>query len=390
MATISQIFNEHAPRYWQASRQEKGELLTHVCAITQMHRKAAIRKFNVLQMSDASTPERRGRSTHYTPDVTAALKELWTDGNEVCGELLHPMIKDYVTILQRDGLWHHGDETTIKVLAISQATVKRRVGTFLKARRTRKGLSDTKPAHLKYLVPIFTGPWGDYPPGYGQLDTVRHSNSASGDAVYTCQYTDAATLGVFPRAQWNKGQLATQRSMQHIKDTMPFPWLGGHPDTGSEFMNTIVIDWCQAQGVELSRSRPNHKNDNMYVEERNGHVIRKTVGYLTLNCVEAVEALNAVYDLLTPYLFHFVAVRRMIMKERVGARYRRTYEKTAATPYQRTLAHSNVSREIKEKLRQAHTGLNPRTLHAEIDRRLMTLYAVQQRFGNPKPLGNPR
>ena len=42
----------------------------------------------------------------------------------------------------------------------------------------------------------------------------------------------------------------------------------------------------------------------MYVEERNGHVIRKTVGYVTLNCLEAVGALNGLYDVLTPYLIH--------------------------------------------------------------------------------------
>lgn len=384
MATISNIFNEHAPRYWKANRQEKGELLTHVCAVTQMHRKAAIRKFMTMQMSDSSKEERRGRSTYYTPDVTAALKEVWTDGNEVCGELLYPMISEYVAILQRDRLWPHGDETTGKLLMMSQATVKRRVGKFLKARRTRKGLSATKPSHLKHLVPIFTGPWTDKPPGYGQIDTVLHSNSATGDAVYTCQYTDAATLAVVPRAQWNKGQEATKRSMASIKDKMFFPWLGGHPDTGSEFMNTLVIHWCGEHGIDLSRSRPNHKNDNMYVEERNGHVIRKTVGYVTLNCPEAVDALNAVYDVLTPYLFHFVASRRMIRKERVGSRYRRVYEKTAATPYQRTLNHAGVSAETKERLRQAHATLNPRTLHHEIDRRLMKLYAVQQRFGNPR------
>lgn len=384
MATISQIFNEHAPRYWKANRPEKGELLTHVCAVTQTHRKAAIRKFRVIQMSDSSKQERRGRSTYYTPDVTVALKEIWTDGNEVCGELLHPMIGEYVTILRRDRLWPHSDETTGKLLMMSQATVKRRVGKFLKARRTRKGLSTTKPSHLKYLVPIFTGPWADKPPGFGQIDTVLHSNSTSGDAVYTCQYTDAATLAVIPRAQWNKGREATKGSMASIKDKMFFPWLGGHPDTGSEFMNIIVIDWCGEHDVALSRSRPNHKNDNMYVEERNGHVIRKTVGYLTLNCPEAVVALNAVYDLLTPYLFHFVAVKRMIKKERLGSRYRRVYEKIAATPYQRTLMHKDVSAEIKEKLRLTHATLNPRLLHEGIDRRLMKLYAVQQRFGNPR------
>src|ERR1035437_1349930 len=384
MTTKNDIFTEHSSQYWKAGKKEKGEILSHVCAVTKMHRKAAVRKFKSLQMRDPCKREGRGRSMYYTPDVTIALKDVWEDGDEVCGELLHPMIREYVGILKRDHMWKHGDEATGKLLAMSEATVKRRVGKFLKARKRRHGISDTKPSHLKHLVPIFIGPWDDKSPGHGQIDTVRHSNSASGDAVYTFNYTDAACLGIFPRAQWNKGQEATRGSMKSIKTTMYFPWLGAHPDTGSEFINEMVIAWCKESNIDFSRSRPNHKNDNMYVEERNGHVIRKTIGYITLDCREAVDALNDVYDILTPYRFHFVAVRRMIEKEKLSSRYRRVYEKKAMTPYQRILERRDVSKEVKERLRKAHDTLNPRTLKIELDRRVSRLYAVQKRFGNQK------
>lgn len=384
MQTKNDIFNEHKNQYWKANRKEKGEILSHVCAITKMHRKAAVRKFRHLQTRDPCKVEGRGRSMYYTPDVTAALKEVWEDDDEVCGELLHPMIKEYVEILKRDKMWKHSDEATGKLLAMSEATVKRRVGKFLKARRKKHGISDTKPSHLKHLVPIFIGPWDDKPPGYGQIDTVRHSNSASGDAVYSFNYTDAASLGTFPRAQWNKSQEATRDSMKAIKKIMYFQWLGAHPDTGSEFINEMVVEWCKESIIDFSRSRPNHKNDNMYVEERNGHVIRKTIGYITLNCREAVDALNDVYDILTPYRFHFVAVRRMVEKEKLSSRYRRVYEKKAMTPYQRILAHRDVSEEVKEKLREAHAKLNPRVLRNEIARRVSRLYDVQKRFGDQR------
>ena len=387
METKNNIFKEHKEKYWKANRKEKGELLTHVCAVTKMHRKAAVRKFRSLQMKDPCKEEYRGRSLYYTLDVTAALKDVWEDGDQVCGELLHPMIHEYVEILKRDRMWKHSDEATGKLLAMSEATVKRRVGKFLKARRRKHGISDTKPSHLKHLVPIFIGPWDNKPPGYGQIDTVRHSNSASGDAVYSVNYTDAASLGVFPRAQWNKGMEATRDRMKAIKETIYIPLQGTHPDTGSEFMNEMVIAWNKENGIDFSRGRANHKNDNMYVEERNGHVIRKTIGYITLNCREAVDALNDVYEILTPYRFHFVAVRRMIEKEKLSSRYRRVYEKKAMTPYQRILAHKDVGEDVKEKLRMNHDPLNPRVLKTDLDRRISKLYAVQKRFGNPK---NPR
>jgi hypothetical protein len=382
MQTKNDIFEEHKARYWKADRKEKGEILTHVCAVTKMHRKSAVRKFRYLQMKDSCKAENRGRSVYYTADVTAALKDVWEDGDEVCGELLHPMIREYVEILKRDRMWNHSDEATGKLLSMSEMTVRRRVGKFIKARKKRHGISDTKPSHLKHLVPIFIGPWNNKPPGYGQIDTVRHSNTAFGDAVYSLNYTDAASLTVITRAQWNKGQQATMDSLEWIRKQMYFPLLGVHPDTGSEFINEKVIGWCNEKTIDISRSRPNHKNDNMHVEERNGHVIRKMIGYITLNCLEAVDALNDVYEISNPYRFHFVAVRRMIEKEKLSSRYRRKYEKKAMTPYQRILEHKDVSNEIKEKLRIAHTKLNPRVLKREIVRRISKLYDVQKRFGN--------
>ena len=383
METKKNIFEDHLSAYLKADKQGKGEILKHVCFVTGMWDKSAIRKFRALQMRTVDRQDHRGKSEYYGPEVTVALKTVWQAGNEVCGELLHPMIPEYVEILKRDDMWEYDDTVTEKLLAMSMATVKRRVGKFKKARKARKGLSDTKPSHIKHLVPIFIGPWQGMPPGFGQIDTVRHSNSASGDAAYTLNYTDAATLTPIFRAQWNKGQEATRASMQGIKELMTFKWLGAHPDTGSEFLNYMVLKWCAEEEIELSRSRPSHKNDNMYVEERNGHAIRKTIGYITLNCPESVKALNTVYDILNPYLLHFVAVRRMTSKEKLSSRYKRTYEKIAKTPYQRILEHEEVLEEVKTKLKEEHSKLNPLILKQEIDRRLKTLYDVQRRFGNP-------
>lgn len=140
MATKHEIFQEHLRSYLQANRPRKGEILTQVCAVTGMHRKAAIRKFKMLQMRHPGQPQRRGRSRIYTPDVTAALRQVWEAGNEVCGELLHPMINEYIDISIRDRMWHHHSDTTMKLRRMSEGTTKRRVGSFLKARQRRGGV----------------------------------------------------------------------------------------------------------------------------------------------------------------------------------------------------------------------------------------------------------
>ncbi len=384
MQTKAEIFNEQKEKYWQAGRKGKAEILDAVCLAAGITRKAAIRKFRAVQKNDAAHRDGRGRKTVYGPDVTAALKTVWEAGNRVCGELLHPMVDEYIDILLRDGDWKHEKEPTELLRKMSEATVKRRIGHFTRIQQERHGISSTKPSHLKHLVPIFTGPWKGKPPGYGQIDTVRHSNSAFGDAVYTTNYTDAATLTPMLRAQWNKSQEATQRSMAEIKERLPFPLLGAHPDTGSEFINRFVIAWCALEKIEFTRSRPNRKNDNMYVEERNGHVVRDTVGYVTLDCPEAVDALNAVYDVAVPYRIHFIAVRRMEKKERVGAKYRITYEKKAMTPYRRIMAHDAVSDADKAKLKAEHGKLNPLTMKNEVEKRVRKLYDVQKRCGKSR------
>jgi hypothetical protein len=384
MQTKREVFLEYLKEYLKANKERKGRILDHVCFVAKMHRKAAIRKFRTLQLKDPYVKDQRGRNEYYGPDVTLALKDVWEIGNEVCGELLFPMINEYINILIRDKVWKHGDDPTFKLRAMKLATVKRRVGNFLKARGRRNGISATRPSHLKSIIPTFSGPWKELPPGNGQIDTVIHKDTLLGDAVYTLNYIDSATCLCIPRAQWNKGQEATLQSMKTIKELLPYPWLLAHPDTGSEFINYLVKNWFDENKISFVRSRPNMKNDNMYVEERNGHVIRKMVGYMNLDCKEVVPALNAYYDVLYPYLMHFVAVRRMLGKEKVFSKYHRVYEKIPKTPYQRILEHKDVTGEVKEKLRREHEKLNPLILKREMEKRLKKVYDIERRFGQSK------
>lgn len=383
MATISEVFERYLPEYLKASKERKQAILNTVCELTRFHRKAAIRKFGRLQMKSSRDSDGRGRPTIYTPDVIVALKDVWSAASEICGELLHPVTSEYVAILKRDGQWNHRPETTEKLLAMSEGTMKAKVGSFMKARHTHHGVSTTSPSALKNIIPIFTGPWKDKPPGYGQTDTVVHcGNTLLGDMVFSLNYTDVATLWVGLGAQWNKGQRATQESLQKIRSRLPFPLLGLHPDSGSEFINRFVKEWCDQKQIELTRSRPNKKNDNAYVEERNGHVIRKWLGYNRLDVLEIVPLINEMYELLEMYLNHFVPSRKCLDKVRTGAKYRRTYGR-ATTPYARVLAHPTMENDVKERLRKLHDELNPLKLKQHIDTLRSRIFTLQRQNGTP-------
>lgn len=381
METKNSIIDEYKYQYWKGSKEQKNEILTHVCFVTGMHRKAAIRKFSVLQTQNPARREKRGRALFYTPDVTAALKTIWDTGSCVCAELITPMIPEYIAALQKNNAWKYGKETTNKLMHMSEITVKRRISHFVHEKIPNKGIATTKPSDLKIIVPIFTGPWSDKPPGYGQIDTVAHCGSTlSGDFVYTLNYTDVATMWGERRAQWNKGKHATRDSLKAIRNRLPFSLQGVHPDTGSEFLNWTVVPWCKEAHIELTRSRPNHKNDNQYIEERNGHIVRKFVGYMRLDAFETVAAVNELYDVLSPYLNHFVAVRKCLKKERVGSRYIRVYD-TAKTPYKRVMEHPAVSQKEKDKLQTIHDALNLFDLKRQVDAKMKALYDVQKRYG---------
>lgn len=335
-------------------------------------------------MTTETGVKKRGRETLYTPDVTAALYDVWEAANRPCGELLVPVIGEYIDGFKRAERWNHSPEATAKLLAMSPATIKRRTKTLREKHGINHGKSSTRPSDLKQLIPIFKGPWENILPGNGQIDTVAHCGAAlAGDFAYTVSFVDAATYWGVRRAQWNKGQLATKNNLVVIKEHLPFPWLMAHPDTGSEFINWLAKAWCDENDIKLTRSEPGKKNDNMFVEERNGHVVRKYLGWQRLDAgQEIVNRMNDYYQALDLYLNHFQAVRRTLEKVRNGSRYQRTFEKAAKTPYQRLLDHGTILSEIKERLKDEHHALNPLLLKEELDMLKKKIYQLQK-ISNP-------
>lgn len=376
------VFEEKKEEYWNATKKRRGAILKSVVEVTGLTKTACIRRFRQLQKKDPAHIETRGRPRYYTPDVIAALKEVWEIGSESCGENLHPQIGEYIDCQVRTKKWIHSDEATEKLRRMSVGSMKLYVGQFTRTRRNFGGKSTTQKSSVISMVPIRMDGWKEAETGVTQVDTVAHCGAANvGDFVFTVNGTDVAVLWGSRRAQWNKGQDATRISLEAMRKDSPFPWTEIHPDSGSEFINSIVMRYAADTDLRMTRSRPYHKNDNCFVEERNGHIVRAYVGYERLDVHETVDALNDLYDVLTPYLNHFIASRRIVSKERIGARWKVTREKVAKTPYQRVLERSDVSDEIKDKLRDEHVTLDPATMKKEIDRLTERVHAIQRRYG---------
>ncbi len=301
----------------------------------------------------------------YGADVTAALFDVWEVGARCCAELLQSEMATYIAALRAIGAWHHADDVTSLVQTMSLGETKRRVRALTNKHGLR-GKGTTTPSQIKRRVKVYAGPWRNRGPGHRQFDTVVHyGDLLKGDLVYTVNGVDPAILWSNRRAQFNKGETATLTSVEHIEKQMPSDTHSRHFDSGSEFLNYHLIERSACSQVELTRSRSGKKNDNAFIEERNGHIVRKWIGYERFDTLAHVVALNAVYEKLDLYLNHFQAVRRCVRRERIGAKYVRIYD-TPQTPYARALAHPQISTVQKERLRAVHAVFNPVTLLKEI------------------------
>ena len=146
-----------------------------------------------------------------------------------------------------------------------------------------------------------------------------------------------------------------------------FPWLirGADFDNDSAFMNDVVVPWCREQKIEVTRSRAYKKNDQAFVEQKNGAVVRRLVGYGRFDGVETARVMARLYPAARLHVNFFQPSFKLKEKRREGAKVIKRYH-VPATPYERALAHPQLSKAIKRRLRETYRGLDPIALLAEI------------------------
>ena len=68
-------------------------------------------------------------------------------------------------------------------------------------------------------------------------------------------------------------------------------------DNDSAFINNTLVDYCRDNKIELTRCRAYKKNDQAWIEQKNGAVIRRMVGYGRLEGAQTATVLNKLYSL---------------------------------------------------------------------------------------------
>jgi len=407
MAEKNKIRAEYARQYRKAKKSEKTKILDeYLKLLGGGNRKYAIFSLNregkkQLRVVDGkyvnveiTNKVRRKRvyRPYYDEEVAEALIKLWKFFRYVCGERLVPLLRENLDVISRKRRFHMSAEVKQKLATISRATVERLIAGERKKHKL-KGRSTTKRGTLlKNQIPVRVfWAWDDKKPGFCEIDTVSHDGGGEITPHYawTLTVTDVALGWTEVRALKNKAQRWTIQAACDIYDAFPVPIRGVDSDGGSEFINQYFKKWCDERSITFTRGRSHHSNDNCFVEQKNGDVVRKTVGYARFQGDETLSALERVYSYLNPLINYFYPTKKLIAKDKLpNGKIKKVYEKQLKTPYQRLLEHSDISDTLKEQARKIKENLDIVYLHdnlekacEELDRIVLKNYAASNSGG---------
>jgi hypothetical protein len=360
-------------RYWQNNKIGKTKILDEFTKTTGLHRKAAIRLLN--QETAKHSSKKRGRPRKYSHDAAEVLKTAWEAEDRICSKRLHPFLNDLVKILKKNNDIEVTPAVETQLRQISPATIDRLLRPF-RQQGNRRRFSTTRPGSLlKNAIPIRTfADWQDNRPGFLEVDLVAHCGErVDGFFLYTLTAVDIATGWTECSGVWGKGQKRVGTAIHNIRTRMPFSLLGLDSDNGSEFINQNLYTWCQREGITFTRSRSYKKNDNCHVEQKNGALVRRVIGYQRYDSKEALGMLNRIYSLLRLYTNFFQPSMKLISKHRNGAKVFKTYD-GAQTPCYRLLKSGILSAQEKRDLIDAFQNLSPVKLLKQINDNLKLLW----------------
>ncbi len=365
MTTRKELIEALRARYRGAAFGDRIKILDEFVALAGYHRKHAIR---LLRDEESTAPAARARNRLYDEAVRQALTVLWEAADRVCGKRLKALIPMLVDAMERHGHLDLDPVIRSKILQVSAATIDRVLAVARShidgQRKRRKGVGSA----IRRSVPVRTfADWRDPPPGFFEIDMVEHCGGpkTDGDFVHSLVLTDIASGWTECVAMPLRNQMLVIEGLGKAAEDLPFAMLGVDSDNDSAFMNQTVFDYCKAQGLEQTRSRAYKKNDQAWVEQKNGAIVRRLVGYGRLSGPVATQALAQLYAASRLYINFFQPSFKLKSKTRDGARVHKVYH-APATPCDRLLAHDSIKMPTKETLAKQFKSLDPVRLLQEI------------------------
>ena len=375
LTTRRELTTAISQRYRTADRTNKKLILDEFTKVTGYHRKHAIR---VLTAEPATPQARPGAGRIYQEAEKEALIVLWEAADRICGKRLKALLPELLEAMERHSHLQLEQGIRAQLLAMSAATIDRQL---CGVRKQAYGGRKKKVAlnRIRKMVPVRTfADWGEVRPGYLEVDFVTHCGERTvGSFVHTLVLTDVASGWTECVALPVREQTLVVEAISGISRKLPFPLLGVDTDNDSAFLNDTLFGYCSDHGIVFTRSRAYHKNDQAWVEQKNGAIVRKLVGYGRLEGLTATAALRRLYEGSRLYINFFQPSFKLKSKHREGARVHKEYH-LPEIPYRRLMGHDDIPPETKEMLRQTMQGLDPVLLLKRIREAQDTVMALSE------------
>ena len=272
-------------RYRASSKREKSRILDEFIAVTGHHRKHGIRLLGQSGNDWERQPTLKKGRRIYDDAVLQALIVVWEAADRICGKRLKAALPHLVESMERHGHLDLDPRVRLRLLSASAATLDRLLQPIrTPASRQLRRRRNQSPGRN---IPVRTfADWNAPPPGFLEIDlVVHHGGSLWGSMIHSPVATDICTGWTEAVPLLAREQSLVVAGLEAIGQ-LPFPVKGIDSDNDSVFINETLTQYCAERGIEFTRSRPYRKNDQAWIEQKNGAVVRRfssTVGRSVLN-----------------------------------------------------------------------------------------------------------
>jgi hypothetical protein len=355
-------------RYGGLSAAGKKALVDELVVITGYHRKSVLRALNRRPISAdgdgiSGEPQRHHRC-RYGPEVMEALVPLWEASDRLCGKRLQALLPLLLESLERHGHLALDPEVREKLLTISSATIDRLLAPV---RKMSPGNGWRRPPRARSAVqrrtPVrtFNG-WGEVKEaGWLEIDLVAHCGKwMEGRFLWSLVATDMATGWSECLPLLNRDGASVMAALRMLEELLPFSLRGIDVDNDGAFLNAPLEQWCEKHQprIELTRSRAYQSNDQAWVEQKNGMLIRRVVGYQRLEGLGAAELLGELYGALRLFTNLYQPSFKLKETIREGAKLKRRHY-PPRTPQERLLALSQLRVAQRKALEELQRSSDP-------------------------------
>jgi len=359
----AELANAIRNRYLGARGRDKHKILQEFIAATGYHQKSAIRILNAPVA--LKVRQSRQRTPLYDEAARAALIVMWEASDRVCGKRLRALLPILLPALERNGHLSLHQQIRSKVLSMSASTIDRLLRMPRRTTHARKPPRVAPEPRRRIRMRTFAD-WNEPAPGCMEMDLVAHCGPANrGSYVNSLVLTDIAS-GWTEAAPIvvREGSLVVE-TLERIREGLPFALRALDVDNGTEFVNARLIEYCLNRGIELTRSRPYRKNDQAWIEQKNGAVVRKLLGYRRFEGLAAARLITRLYGASRLFVNFFQPSFKLAEKQRDGAKVSKRYH-PPLTPCERLLQSDRIPDVAKIKLREVSAELDPLKLLEEM------------------------